>query len=295
VSRLRFLAIYVPCALSCWLIGYGVGVKNGTWASAVIGWGGGLLLTYAVIYLWGRRRSYEGAIRVERYRKRAEALRHRDPELHAQIVAQADEELRPVVDRDPDAYVALFLAASDDHGASIDSADAYRVSRTAKRGVRVSASEEDVVYQAVRQFLIEDEWPFDEDPERRLFFSSYKGENSSPRVMLYAKDGDVPYVVVYSVLRDQVPEEARATVAQFLVRCNYRYTFGSLDLDFEDGELRCRTAVDVTDTVESLTHDLMKWLVYNNVHMLDQVYPGLMAVIHGGRTPEEADQLVTPP
>jgi len=53
--------------------------------------------------------------------------------------------------------------------------------------------------------------------------------------------------------------------------------------------------VDVTNTLESLTHDLMKWLVYNNVHMLDQIYPGLMAVTHGGRTPGEADQLVTPP
>ena len=57
---------------------------------------------------------YKAAIQVEKHRARAVELRERDPALYAHILAQADgSEAEGAARRDPEAYVALFLAAWD--------------------------------------------------------------------------------------------------------------------------------------------------------------------------------------
>jgi hypothetical protein len=58
---------------------------------------------------------YKAGVRVERYRSAAVELRERDPTTYAQVLARADgSEAEGAARRDPDAYIALFLAAWDD-------------------------------------------------------------------------------------------------------------------------------------------------------------------------------------
>lgn len=62
---------------------------------------------------FGRRlRGYKAAARVESWRTRAEVLRATEPDTYQQILAQAagDGEASAAAQRDPDAYVALFLS-----------------------------------------------------------------------------------------------------------------------------------------------------------------------------------------
>jgi hypothetical protein len=60
---------------------------------------------------------YKAAVRVETNRAAAVELRETDPALYAQVLAQADgSEAEEAARRDPDAYVALFLAAWKDEG-----------------------------------------------------------------------------------------------------------------------------------------------------------------------------------
>lgn len=62
-----------------------------------------------------RAEGYEAAFRVEKYRAAAVEMRESDPTVYAQVLAQADgSEAEGAARRDPDAYVALFLAAYDD-------------------------------------------------------------------------------------------------------------------------------------------------------------------------------------
>jgi hypothetical protein len=49
MTRRKFLAYYVPSALACWGLSNLIGVRNGTGASAAIGYGGGLALAIAAI------------------------------------------------------------------------------------------------------------------------------------------------------------------------------------------------------------------------------------------------------
>jgi hypothetical protein len=64
-----------------------------------------------------RARGYRAAFRVEGHRDAAERLRLEDPDTFAQIVAQADgSDAEAAAQRDPVAYVALFMAAAEDVG-----------------------------------------------------------------------------------------------------------------------------------------------------------------------------------
>lgn len=62
-----------------------------------------------------RAKGYRAAVRVEKYRAAAVQLRENEPELYAQALAQANgSDAEAAAKRDPDAYVALFLAAFED-------------------------------------------------------------------------------------------------------------------------------------------------------------------------------------
>lgn len=61
---------------------------------------------------------------------------------------------------------------------------------------------------------------------------------------------------------------------------------GNFELDFNDGEVRYKTSVDVTDT--EITSNLLRPLVYTNVLMMDKYMSGLMAVVYADMSPEQA-------
>ena len=74
--------------------------------------------------------------------------------------------------------------------------------------------------------------------------------------------------------------------AEFITRANYGLTIGNFELDFDDGEVRYKTSLDVEGT--ALTHSLCRQIVVANVFIMDRYLPGLMAVISGAQTPAQA-------
>jgi hypothetical protein len=65
---------------------------------------------------------------------------------------------------------------------------------------------------------------------------------------------------------------------------------GNFEMDFEDGEVRFKTSIDVEGTELSL--ELLNPLLYANVLMMDQYLPGLMSVIYSDVSPATAVEQV---
>jgi hypothetical protein len=82
------------------------------------------------------------------------------------------------------------------------------------------------------------------------------------------------------------PKDKRSAISEFLTRANYGMTIGNFELDFNDGEIRYKTSIDVEG--DCLSHALIKRLVYTNVAMMDEYLPGIKAIIETDITPEEA-------
>jgi hypothetical protein len=102
-------------------------------------------------------------------------------------------------------------------------------------------------------------------------------------------DAEFDQCVVFSYLTEEVRPARRAAVAEFLTRANYGLRVGNFEMDFDDGEVRYRTSVDLAG--EALAPAVLKQLVSHNALQFDRYLPGLEAVIQGA-APAEAVRMV---
>ncbi len=61
---------------------------------------------------------------------------------------------------------------------------------------------------------------------------------------------------------------------------------GNFELDFNTGEIRYKTSIDVTNNV--INQETLHQLVYTNVLTMDQYLLGIKSVISGQLSPEAA-------
>jgi len=140
-------------------------------------------------------------------------------------------------------------------------------------------------FEEIVNFFQEDGWPFVQVEGEPLLQMVFQGENG--KWTCYAKARDDPeQFVFYSVCPVNAPDSKRLAVAEFLTRANSGMIIGNFEMDFEEGEIRYKTSIDVED--DSLSSALIKRLVYANVMMMDGYLPGIMSVIYGDVTPRDA-------
>jgi hypothetical protein len=73
---------------------------------------------------------------------------------------------------------------------------------------------------------------------------------------------------------------------EYLTRINYGLIIGNFEMDFDDGEIRYKTSIDVED--DPLTPALIRPVIYVNLLNMDRFLPGLEAVLTGELTPQAA-------
>ena len=141
--------------------------------------------------------------------------------------------------------------------------------------------------QAVAAFFTEDGWSFEQMPERPILRLPFQGKGG--RWNCYAQirvTREVEQILFYSVLPLNVPVEKRSAIAEFITRANYGMALGNFELDFNDGEVRYKTSIDVTD--QDIAANLLRPLIYTNVLMMDKYMSGLIAVVYADVPPAEA-------
>lgn len=138
---------------------------------------------------------------------------------------------------------------------------------------------------AVKKFLEEDNWYYEQIEGRTVLRMAFKGDNGEWMVLIQTKE-DAGQALFYSVLTEKVPAEQRSLAGEYLHRANYGLPMGCFELDFEDGEVRFRTSVDVEDGAPSPAQ--IKTYLYTNVSTCDWYLPGLKRVLSGAQTPEAA-------
>ena len=79
-----------------------------------------------------------------------------------------------------------------------------------------------------------------------------------------------------------------AAVSEFITRANFGMIIGNFELDLSDGEVRYKTSVDLEGV--DIQSNMLRNLLYANVLTMDKYFTGLMRVIYGGITAQEAIQ-----
>ena len=87
-----------------------------------------------------------------------------------------------------------------------------------------------------------------------------------------------------------MPEDKRERIAEYITRANFGMRIGNFEMDYEDGEIRFKTSIDVEGS--RLTYPLVRPLVIVNLQMMDHYLPGITRIIETDITPKEAIALV---
>jgi hypothetical protein len=130
----------------------------------------------------------------------------------------------------------------------------------------------------LRALFRENGWPFSDVRGAPVLFSELSGILG--RWKFYAQVvEEQDLILLYSVCPFRVPEERRAEVSEFLTRANYGLAAGNFELDFADGEVRYKTALQ--RHVDGLDAAALKRVVRANGIAMETYLPGVGAVITG--------------
>jgi hypothetical protein len=140
-------------------------------------------------------------------------------------------------------------------------------------------------FETLSQFLDKDGWYPQRLDEKYIFRMGFNGKNGQLTCFAQIRV-DLEQLIIYAVAPVKVPEETRVAIAEYITRANYGLRIGNLEMDFNDGEIRYKSSLDFEG--ETLTPQFIKMAIYPAVQTLDHYLPGLMTVIYGGKSPEEA-------
>lgn len=142
-------------------------------------------------------------------------------------------------------------------------------------------------------YLVEIGWKFEKDEDHGIIKTGVNATNASYRLIIYAIE-DKDLLTVYVSQDNNIPENKRAAVAEFITRANFGLNLGNFDLDMDSGELGYKVAVDVEGGM--LSTDMIGNMVGAAVATMDKYYPGLMSVLFANVTPQDAIlQIERPP
>jgi hypothetical protein len=144
---------------------------------------------------------------------------------------------------------------------------------------------EQQIFNALVEFFEEDEWDFQWMEGMSVLTMSFSGKNGKWQCFAQAREQQQQFVF-YSVLSVNVPKEKRGRVAEFITRVNYGMVIGNFEMDFDDGEVRYKTSIDV-EGVELLP-PMIRQVVYANLIITDRYLNSLMRVIYSDVEPEQA-------
>ena len=134
----------------------------------------------------------------------------------------------------------------------------------------------------VAAFLTQEAWPCEQVGEQMLLRTGYQGVHGQWTCYAHCR-ADVDQCLFYSVAPVRAPEVLRPAVAEFVTRANWGLLIGNFELDYEDGEIRYKTSLQLNGT--PLTAELLHPLVYGNVVVMDKYLPALQAVVALTQTP----------
>ena len=102
-------------------------------------------------------------------------------------------------------------------------------------------------------------------------------------------------LLFYSVLVDHTPDDRRYAMAEMITRINYGLPIGNFEMDFDDGELRFKTQLDVDGAAERLSTEMLRNIVVANVLTVDRYYEVIERAMNSDENPAMLVKIVEGP
>ncbi len=143
----------------------------------------------------------------------------------------------------------------------------------------------------VEQFLTADDWNFEQIEDKDILKTGVRADNGTYLLFFDVKE-EPEQVILYVIYEENVPEDKRAAVAEFLTRANYPLIIGNFEMDFRDGEVRYKVSIDIEGGL--LVPKMVENMISAGVRTADWFYPGFQSVLEGRQSPEHAIAALQP-
>lgn len=141
------------------------------------------------------------------------------------------------------------------------------------------------LFRVLYEILSQNGWEFDFDNKNGIIKLEIRGINTDFDVFLFV-DEEQESLLCNTHIDQKIPLSKRLEVCDFMSRVNYELINGNFEMDMENGEIRYRTFLDLADAHPS--QDQVLNIVWNGVLGFDTYYPGLMKLVYGDYSAEEA-------
>lgn len=140
------------------------------------------------------------------------------------------------------------------------------------------------IFSRLIDFMEEEEWKYEILEGETVLRFHFKG--SSGRLLCYADvEEEKDWLIFYSYLPVNTPQEKMLVMAEFVTRANRGMRIGNFELDFEDGEIRYKTSIDIEGG--EFTSKMIDNLLRANLSTMNRYFPGMMELIYSDKTPKE--------
>ena len=145
------------------------------------------------------------------------------------------------------------------------------------------------IFSRLIDFMEEEDWKYEILEGETVLRFNFKGR--SGRLLCYADvEESKDWLIFYSYLPVNVPADKMQAMAELLSRANRGMRIGNFELDFEDGEIRYKTSIDIEGG--ELTSKMIHNLLQANLSTMDRYFPGIMELIYSEKTPKELIQKI---
>jgi len=141
------------------------------------------------------------------------------------------------------------------------------------------------ILDVVLRFFREDQWNFQQIDKKPVIRAGFRGERGT-WVCFARVDEEHQRFLFHSIMGLNIPTQYRVAVAEYLTRVNYGLPVGNFEMDLESGDVRFKTSIETPEG--EITVAMVRALAYTNIRNMDHYFPGVLAVVHGGLSPEAA-------
>lgn len=146
-----------------------------------------------------------------------------------------------------------------------------------------------IFFAKIEKWLQENAWSYEKKEKAGIIEINIKLQCDlcQCKVIVWVKED---CCIILGVLPERIRQEERSLVAEYLCRINLGLCYGHFDLDFDDGEIRYKTGIKQVDFL-SLSQDKIGEFMISPAIMFDLYGPGLLDILKGEKSPEEAARI----
>ena len=157
-----------------------------------------------------------------------------------------------------------------------------------KVAVEEKSIDADTIAEVINNFLVDDDWKFDYDGDKKRFnFNmTIEGKLQRIRYYIYVREDCYTVYAIAPLNADKNDPQVMAKTAEFLSRANYGLRNGNFELDFDDGEVRYKTFVNCDGVLPS--HAIIEDSIIIPSMMFERYSSGILDMMFGSSTPKDA-------